>query len=268
MFDRLVLSSKDQRKGRTGKFLFVTSLFYSLALASALVVSVVAASPMLYERMDVIRVALPPPPPPPLGVRNPTPNRPQSAAVRPPSIYNPTPLEQLNAAPTTRSIANAPTTLPTIGDVGNVNGIGQFGDPNGVRDGIGPVGGNILGLGSSQENIAPPPPPLVTKPAERVQTPEKQVVRLTSQVLTGKAIERRTPAYPILAKQIHVEGSITVEIVISVDGRVESARALGGHPLLMSAAVEAARGWRFQPTLLNDTPVRVTGVITFNFKLQ
>jgi protein TonB len=91
---------------------------------------------------------------------------------------------------------------------------------------------------------------------------------LTSTVLQGKAIERRTPAYPALARQIHLSGSVSVEVMISLDGRVEAARAVSGHPLLVAAAIEAARGWRFEPTLLNGTPVRVTGVIVFNFTMQ
>jgi periplasmic protein TonB len=61
---------------------------------------------------------------------------------------------------------------------------------------------------------------------------------------------------------------VVVEVVISLDGRVEAARALNGHPLLTTAAVEAARGWRFHPTLLNGVAVRVTGLITFNFNLN
>jgi protein TonB len=93
-------------------------------------------------------------------------------------------------------------------------------------------------------------------------------VRLISSVLQGKAIERRTPNYPPLAKQIHLSGSVSVEVVIALDGRVEVARAISGHPLLVTAAVDAARGWRFEPTLLNGTPVRVSGVIVFNFTMQ
>jgi protein TonB len=93
-------------------------------------------------------------------------------------------------------------------------------------------------------------------------------VRLPSSVLQGKAVVRRTPNYPPLAKQIHLSGSVSVEVMIALDGHVEAARPISGHPLLLTAAVEAARGWRFEPTLLNGSPVRVSGVIVFNFTLQ
>jgi TonB family protein len=56
--------------------------------------------------------------------------------------------------------------------------------------------------------------------------------------------------------------------MISPEGRVESARVVSGHPMLAQVSLEAALGWRFQPTLLNQVPVRVTGVIVFVFKLS
>jgi protein TonB len=45
-------------------------------------------------------------------------------------------------------------------------------------------------------------------------------------------------------------------------------RAVSGHPLFIRAAVDSAYGWRFEPTLLNGAPVRVTGIVTFNFRLN
>jgi TonB family protein len=86
-------------------------------------------------------------------------------------------------------------------------------------------------------------------------------------VLQGKAIERRKPIYPKLAQQIHLQGDVSIEVMIAPDGHVESARIVSGHPMLSEWAREAALGWRFQPTLLNQVPVRVTGVIVFVFKL-
>jgi TonB family protein len=87
-------------------------------------------------------------------------------------------------------------------------------------------------------------------------------------VLQGKAIERRTPPYPQIPKLMKLQDTVSVEVIISPEGQVESARAVSGHPLFRKAAEDAARGWRFEPTLLNKVPVRVTGVITFVFKLS
>ena len=61
---------------------------------------------------------------------------------------------------------------------------------------------------------------------------------------------------------------MTVQIVVDESGRVISASAVSGHPLLQQAAVAAARQARFSPTLLSGQPVKVSGVITYNFVLQ
>jgi TonB family protein len=86
-------------------------------------------------------------------------------------------------------------------------------------------------------------------------------------VLQGKAIERTKPSYPLLARQIHLQGDVSVEVIISPEGRVESARVVSGHPMFAEVARNAALSWRFQPTFLNGVAVRVTGVIVFVFKL-
>jgi len=107
----------------------------------------------------------------------------------------------------------------------------------------------------------------VVKPAIVTTVTNNSPVTVTSTVLQGKAIERRVPVYPELVRRIHLQGDVAVEVIISPEGRVESARAISGHPMLIATALEAARGWRFGPTILNGVPVRVTGVITFVFKL-
>jgi protein TonB len=60
---------------------------------------------------------------------------------------------------------------------------------------------------------------------------------------------------------------VSVQVTIDEEGNVISATALSGHPLLQAAAVAAARAARFAPTLLDGQPVKVTGVITYNFAL-
>jgi protein TonB len=87
-------------------------------------------------------------------------------------------------------------------------------------------------------------------------------------VLNGKAISKPTPAYPAIAKAARASGAVTVQIVVDESGRVVSANAVSGHPLLQQAAVQAVRQWRFSPTLLSGQPVKVSGVVTVNFALQ
>jgi protein TonB len=87
-------------------------------------------------------------------------------------------------------------------------------------------------------------------------------------VLNGKAISLPKPAYPPIAKAAHASGTVTVQVTIDENGNVISAHAVSGHPLLQAVAVAAARGARFSPTKLSGQPVKVTGVITYNFVAQ
>jgi protein TonB len=87
-------------------------------------------------------------------------------------------------------------------------------------------------------------------------------------VLNGKAISLPAPAYPDLARRSGASGLVEVEVVIDMNGKVVSAKATNGPAVLRQAAEMAARLARFNPTLLSGQPVRVSGVITYNFTLQ
>jgi periplasmic protein TonB len=102
----------------------------------------------------------------------------------------------------------------------------------------------------------PPPPPATPKPAPKT---------VSGGVLTGKCTSCGKPAYPATAKQVGASGAVTVQVLIDEEGRVVSANAVSGHPLLKAAAVAAARSSRFSPTMLSGQPVKVSGVITYNF---
>lgn len=87
-------------------------------------------------------------------------------------------------------------------------------------------------------------------------------------VLNGRALELPKPAYPDIARAAHASGTVVVQVLIDEEGNVISARAISGHPLLQAAAVAAAREARFSPTRLAGVPVKVTGVIQYNFVAQ
>jgi TonB family protein len=86
-------------------------------------------------------------------------------------------------------------------------------------------------------------------------------------VLNGKAVSKPAPEYPAAAKQQRLSGTVVVEIEVNEAGKVVKAQAICGHPVLMKASEEAARQARFTPTLLSGKPVKVSGVITYNFVL-
>jgi TonB family protein len=87
-------------------------------------------------------------------------------------------------------------------------------------------------------------------------------------VLNRKAISLPAPEYPTIARQARAAGTVVVRVTIDEDGNVIAAQAVSGHPLLQAAAVTAARQARFSPTLLMGEPVKVVGVITYNFVAQ
>ena len=87
-------------------------------------------------------------------------------------------------------------------------------------------------------------------------------------VLNGKALKLPKPEYPPLAHAARIRGTVTVQVLIDEEGNVMKAHAVDGHPLLQSVAVAAARKAKFTTTLLEGEPVRVTGVIKYNFHPQ
>ncbi len=87
-------------------------------------------------------------------------------------------------------------------------------------------------------------------------------------VLNGKAVSLPAPGYPELARRAGAFGVVEVEVVIDVTGKVISAKATSGPAVLRQAAETAAKMARFGPTLLSGQPMRVAGVISYNFTLQ
>ena len=86
-------------------------------------------------------------------------------------------------------------------------------------------------------------------------------------VLNGKATELPKPAFPAAARAVRAEGIVAVQVLIDEAGNVIAASAVSGHPLLRAASEKAAREAKFEPTMLNGIPVKVSGVLTYNFVL-
>jgi TonB family protein len=106
------------------------------------------------------------------------------------------------------------------------------------------------------------------EPPPVARAPKPLLKPISGGVLNGKALDLPRPAYPPQAKTARAEGVVTVEVVIDEKGKVISARATSGHNMLRQAAVQAAQGARFSPTMLSGQPVKVTGEINYNFALS
>jgi outer membrane biosynthesis protein TonB len=91
---------------------------------------------------------------------------------------------------------------------------------------------------------------------------------VASGVENGKALHLAKPAYPAIARAAHAQGQVNVQVIIDEEGKVIAAAAISGHPLLFGVSVAAARDTLFTPTLLYGNPVKVVGVIQYNFVTQ
>ena len=127
--------------------------------------------------------------------------------------------------------------------------------------------GGANGAGGVFVMRAPEPGESAVLPA-RVPAPDAAKAAIEGGMLNGRASKRVSPVYPPVAKAAGAQGLVVVSIVVNEEGVVESAKAVSGHPLLQSAAVEAAQQWRFAPTRLGGKPVKVTGKLSFSFVLS
>jgi TonB family protein len=105
------------------------------------------------------------------------------------------------------------------------------------------------------------------KPPEAAEEklPPGQKRPINGGVLNGKALYLPKPDYPPEAQSAKASGSVVVQITIDEVGAVIAAKAISGHPTLHQACINAALQARFSPTTLAGEPVKVSGVITYNF---
>jgi periplasmic protein TonB len=108
--------------------------------------------------------------------------------------------------------------------------------------------------------------PVILPPPERPK-PKPKPIRVGT-IELSKLILKVPPTYPPLAVKTHVMGTVVLEALIDEDGSVSTVRILSGHPLLVDAAVEAVKQWKYSPTILNGEPVPVIATVTVVFRLN
>ncbi|MGO9094145.1 MAG: energy transducer TonB [Bryobacteraceae bacterium] len=211
------------------------------------------------EKMPVVRLAPPLPPAP----------RPMRAQVDPDKyvrvvdvvqVARPGVLVQPFHIPDHVSTTADPPLPPEIGPAGGV--VGGVGLPGGSDTGV--IGGIVQAMGRVRLTEAPP----VKIQATGAQEKPPDRVKIGGVVMAGKLIHRVTPEYPPLAKLAHVCGTVRLQAIISRDGRIQGLQVLGGHALLVQAAVDAVAQWIYQPTTLNGDVVEVLTTIDVNFTLR
>lgn len=243
-----LLDASPTRPGR------ITVRVLSSVVLHVLVLTILVLLPLMFtETLDfrqftqTLLVAPPPPPPPPpppaamVARTTRVPKRVFTAAGK---LMSPT------VIPERVAMLKEDPLPPDIG-MGVAGGV-PGGVPGGQMGGV--IGGIIGSVGTRGAPLAPPP--------------EKRApIRVGGRVKAPQIIYGPQPPYPALARQAKVQGDVTIDAIIDPEGRVVEMRVISGHPLLIEAALDAVRKWRYQPTLLNDEPVSIQLIVTVQFRL-
>ncbi|HET6973075.1 MAG TPA: energy transducer TonB [Pyrinomonadaceae bacterium] len=264
MFNNLIESSSHTREyKRRGSFLLFTTGVYAMLLVLGGVASIYAYDARLEEQNLEIVTLLPPVeviPAAPEPVSRP--NQPRETSRNESGIpERATAMLSVNhpevVPPGISTTPNKNLPLPETGPVR----IGTQDRGAGPASGPGtPFTGRVVVPPAQIVTLPdnPPPPPDPPKPARVV----------SKGPITGLAIFLPKPAYSEIAKRARIQGTVSVQVLVDEYGKVVSAKVLSGHPLLTVDAQRAALQARFSPTKLGDQPVRVSGVITYNFVLS
>lgn len=112
------------------------------------------------------------------------------------------------------------------------------------------------------------PAPRDPKPAPRVNPGVPKRISVGGATQKKRVIRNVLPVYPALAKQAKVQGTVNLNVILSEGGSVRTVEVLSGHPLLIPAAIDAVKQWRYKPTLLNGQPVAVETTVDIHFTLS
>ncbi|HET6977649.1 MAG TPA: energy transducer TonB [Pyrinomonadaceae bacterium] len=260
MFNNLIESTSHVKEfKRRGSFVLLTTVTYGVLLVAGGIASVYAYDAHLDSQNTELEITFVPllenaaqPAPP----RNTAAPRPASSNERPATQPERTDLfDTINPNNPPKGVSTTPHLIPPAPPGAIVTGrnidpdvaIGShFGTPGGTSN-------------TPQIDVGAPPPPPAPTPK-----PEPPKILKISRILNSQAISLPKPNYPPMAKQIRLQGMVSVQVLIDETGKVISANPTG-HPLLVAEAKRAAMQARFSPTIVGETPVKVSGVITYNF---
>jgi periplasmic protein TonB len=238
MFEDSLMESGGRIKTNQ-KWTGLISTIVQLALVGFLVLLPLIFTEALPKGMMTTFLVAPPPPPPP-----PPPAAPKIEHVqRVSEIVNGALQAPTKIPKQVKMIQEDEPPPPSAGVVGGVVG----GVPGGTAGGV---------IGSIVGSTAPPP---------KVATPK--TVKVSSGVMEGQKLNAPNPTYPQMARIAHIQGDVQLQATISKTGSIENLRAVSGHPILIQAALDAVRQWKYKPYILNGEPVEVETQITVKFHM-
>ena len=242
MFEEMVVSSPNTKKTNKPWTVVISMALQVTFLTVLILIPLIYTEALPKASLSTFLSAPPPPPPPP-----PPPVAQQIVRVKPQvHLMDAGKLVAPKAIPKDIKIIKEEAEPDMMGAQGGVPG----GVPGGQMGGV--IGGVIGGVGG-----APPPPKA---------TPSR--IRQGGAVTQASLINRVQPNYPPLARQTRISGTVRLHAIISKDGTVQQLEVLSGHPLLVQAALDAVRQWRYRPTTLNGEPVEVDTTIDVIFSLN
>lgn len=241
MFDEMVVSSPNPTKTNKPWTVILSMVFQTAFLAVLILIPLIYTEALPKTMMATLLVAPPPPPPPP------PPPIAQIVHVKPQvHLMDAGKLVTPKVIPKDIKIIKEDAPDMSMGMQGGVVGGVAGGQMGGV------IGGVIGGVGG-----APPPP-----------KPTQTRIRQGGNVTAAKLMNKVQPQYPPLARQTRISGTVRLHAIIGKNGQVEQLEVMSGHPLLVQAALDAVRQWKYQPTQLNGEPVEVDTTIDVIFSLN
>lgn len=266
MFNNLIESSSHLKEfKRRSSFLLLTGTTYLVLFAVTGVVSIYAYDAHLEDRTSEIQILefapLPQEQPEPAPPRN------TIAATSSDSSHSPTQSIRTALIDSASNPMNVPKDVGTIAsDVPEARTDSKIGARN-FDPPAGPGSNNRGVPGGTGTNLVPvdtePPPPDPTP----IPTPAPIKTLRVSTILNGQAKFLPKPVYPRMATSIRLQGIVSVQVLIDESGNVVSAKAVSGHPILIPEAQRAAMQAKFSPTIVSGQPVKVSGVISYNFTM-
>jgi protein TonB len=250
MFEQSLIDSGAKTRRTTS--VLISFIFQMVLLGVGILIPLLNYYELPATQLMTFLVAPPPPPPPP---------PPPVAVVKVqkvvPREFDSGKLVQPVAIPDKVAVIEEDEMPQSAGIAGVVGGV-----PGGMAGGS--LGGVIGGIISSAPDVAPPPPP----PVKKAPPPTPKRIRVGGSVQRANLINQTRPVYPPLARQARIQGTVKLTAIISKDGSIQKLEVLSGHPLLIPAALQAVKEWRYKPTLLNGEPVEVVTQVDVNFTLS
>jgi protein TonB len=251
LFSSVLLEPTGTQRRRRTFSAMLSLVFQCLLLGVILIVPLLFTEALPRQQLLTFLVAPPPPPPPP---------PPAAAADTAARVVKAVQSDLMDGQ--LRTPTKIPQKVQMIKEDEAPPVVSSGGVVGGVPGGIpgGQMGGVIGGIISATSNLAAVPK--MSAPA----APKR--VRISQGVTKGMLIQKIEPTYPPIARSARIQGQVVLTAVISKAGVIENLTLLSGHPMLVPAALDAVKQWRYKPFLLNGEPVEVETTVTLTFQLS